>query len=212
VDITLFEIYNEFSKRLGEFGDIYLAGGCVRDHLMSRKAKDFDLFILNNILFNDFEKTKDKILEKLKDLPVVPSLVSWHKSEPYLVITVKYKGVEVQILLNPSFNVLELLSTFDWNVCLFAYGLSYGKEQFITQEIIENIGEGKELKLNKITFPLSTLRRGFRFSERFLMKLRKEDILSLCSQIVEKSKTGRDIGPEGNEPDMESLEKNVLVK
>jgi hypothetical protein len=205
--MKMFEIYKEFSSRLSEFGDCYLAGGCVRDYLRNKEAKDYDFFILNHNLWENFEESKQKILAKLIDLPISKSLVEWHKSEPYLVVSCEYDGVEIQILLNPAKTVDELLDTFDWNTCLFAYG----KGGITQKEFIQNIGPGKELKLNKVTFPLSTLRRGFRFSERFLMKIRREDINLLCGKILENSVKNNDIGPNGNEPDMSSLNKNILV-
>lgn len=205
--MNIFEIYTEFSNRLLEFGDCYLAGGCVRDHLMNKTAKDFDFFILNHTLWEDFKESKQKILAKLSDLPISKPLVEWHKSEPYLVVSCEYKGLEVQILLNPANTIDQLLDTFDWNTCLFAYG----KDGIFQKELIQNIGPNKELKLNKVTFPLSTLRRGFRFSERFLMKIRRDDIDLLCTKILENSKKNNNIGPAGNEPDMNSLNKNILV-
>ena len=208
----IFKIYNEFNDRFKGFGQVFLAGGCVRDFLMRRDPKDFDVFVINNELFKDFDNQKQLIKAKLADLIKVEPKVEWHKSEPYLVATVEFEGVEVQILFNPAKTIEELLSTFDWNVCLFAYGYTGGTiPQFICGESIENIGAGKDLKLNKLTFPLSTLRRGFRFSERFLMKLQKEDLIQITKAYFDKSQANNDIGPNGNTPDMESLKKNILV-
>lgn len=207
-------VYTKFHKELFEFGDCYLAGGCVRDHLMGRRAKDYDFFILNNSLFNNYDEISDKIKQKLSKYKTVNTKVEWHNSEPYLVITVKYMTYDVQILFNPARSIDELLDTFDWNTCLFSYGKSNIETcnpYFNNKETIENIGVGKELRLNKITFPLSTLRRGFRFSERFLMKLKKEDIISLSKEILINNEVGLNKGPIGNEPDMTSLSKNTLV-
>jgi hypothetical protein len=179
--MTPYEIFSEFSPRLEKFGKVVLAGGAVRDCLMQRKPKDWDIFVLTGSIF-PIEEIKKEVEISLQDFEKSQSVVEWHKSEPYLVENIRWNGSDVQILLSPYRNVEELFGSFDWNVCMFAFD---GKE-FILGESIANIGVGKELKLNKVTFPLSTLRRGFRFSERFKMKLKHSDMLILCRMVCEK--------------------------
>lgn len=161
---------------LNQFGKLVVAGGAVRDQLMARTPKDFDLFILTN------DKWNDGVAEAVKritaDYPDVKAEVEWHKSEPYLIRSLSFKSHEIQLMQSPFGSTDALLDSFDWNVCRFAFDGS-----FHTRELVENIGVGKELKLHKVTNPLSTLRRGFRFSERFLMRLRIEDVKLLCSKI-----------------------------
>ncbi len=205
--MTTTECLKLFNPRLSSFGQLCIAGGAVRDELMGVAPKDFDLFCLCNGDW-DFKDAKEQLSGRLDGLSASPPTVEWHKSEPYLVATIIVNGQQVQILANPAGSIEELISTFDWNVCLFART----ETEIYQQTAIEDIAVGKELKLNKVTFPLSTLRRGFRFSERFTMKLRNEDVHTLCGAILEKSKKGMGVGPEGNEPDMPSLEANTLVQ
>lgn len=197
----LFTVYREFVARLGRFGHIVVAGGAVRDHLMARVAKDFDLFVLDTRFDED---TRAAISEALADLEVVKPL-EFHNSEPYLVLTVRFEGVDVQVMCNPARTVEELVSTFDWNVCLFAFDVT----GFYAREDVANIGYGKPLKLQAVRFPMSTLRRGYRFSERFNMTLDHETVLQLCVQIVSKHGAA---GPNGAIPDMVALAANVLVE
>lgn len=198
-------VHSEFHQRLGKFGRVVIAGGAVRDTLMGKQPKDWDIFILKGEKF-DFKTAKPEIAATLEDLAKVAPVVDWHNSEPFLVATVKWNAMEVQVLVNPQPTMAHLIGTFDWNVCLFGYDGTY-----LHGEGIENIGVGKTLKLNRVTFPASTLRRGYRFSERFKMKLEYATVVDLCRQIAAKADAKKDVGPDGNEPDMPSLAKNILA-
>lgn len=203
---NLITVFNEFSGRLAQFGTVVAAGGAVRDSLMGREPKDYDIFVLPGHDGFDFDKLAKDIEPSLSDLEQVKPL-EWHNSEPYLIATVRWNGFEVQVLVNPEPDMASLVSTFDWNVCLFAYDGAV----FFQGEQIENIGYGKDLTLQKVTFPLSTLRRGFRFSERFKMKLKYDDIIDLCRRVVTNADKNAHKGPAGNEPDMEALSANMIV-
>jgi hypothetical protein len=200
------DVIKAFEPRVGGLGTLCVAGGAVRDELMNRTPKDFDLFLLYPGEF-EFKKLKEELQPRLKGLAINTPSVEWHRSEPYLVADVKLDGVDVQVLVNPAASPLALVQTFDWNVCLFART----EDEVIKLTELDEIASGKELRLNRVTFPLSTLRRGFRFSERFKMKLRKEDVVSLSRMIVANADAKKDKKPNGNEPDMPSLAANTLV-
>jgi hypothetical protein len=155
-----------------------IAGGAVRDSLMDKEPKDYDVFLMGHQYEDDI---KDKVIEVLKPYEKIYGL-EWHKSEPYLVTTIKVLDSEVQILVTPIRSIPELLNSFDWNVCLFAYGVHEGKLQVVQHAKIEDIGKDKFLKLNKLTYPLSTLRRGYRFSERFKMRLSSDDLEKIIAE------------------------------
>jgi tRNA nucleotidyltransferase/poly(A) polymerase len=42
----IFAVHSHFEPALREFGQVVIAGGAVRDHLLGRQAKDFDVFVL----------------------------------------------------------------------------------------------------------------------------------------------------------------------
>lgn len=168
------DILDKLRPLLGHLGEVVLAGGGIRDELMAREPKDYDAFILLGKPFS-FEYVREEVWEALEAVDEDRS-----GSTPFKAAEVIFEGTTVQIMLTPYKTVEELLASFDWNVCLFA---SDGVKTWALEEVA-NIGKGMELKLHKITYPLSTLRRGYRFSERFGMVLRQEDMIQLCTEVL----------------------------
>lgn len=180
-----FDVYTEFNSRLRHVGEVVLAGGSVRDFCLRTTGtpavtKDYDIFVLDQPPFDvSFETREDSIKSALEGLPTVEPKFPWHKSEPFLVRTVLFRGAEVQILNSPCSTVDDLLDTFDWDVSRFAYN------GFLHAPVpVSDIGFGKTLKLHSVTCPMSTLRRGIRFSERFGMRLEDETVRMLCEKVV----------------------------
>lgn len=169
-EYELHELYVHFADRLGH---VCIAGGAARDVQMFTRPKDIDLFV--------FFTPPDVIEKLLWDLAAV-TLLPWHKSEPFLVKTVEWHGHVVQIMHTPHSTIEALVDSFDWNVCRFAYD----RDGFHNFTPLDDIGAGKALKLHTVTFPLSTLRRGFRFSERFQMILDHTDIVRLAAMLVQQ--------------------------
>lgn len=156
------------------------AGGCVRDVLRDCPPKDYDIFILD---CENPDTARSEIAAKMCDDGFVPSDREHHISEPYLAGTYIIGGYPVQIMATHHKTKDELLDSFDWNVSRFAFdGIS------ATGEPLRNIGPGCELKLHKVTFPYSTLRRGFRFSERFQMSLPIETIDKIMEEAAKLKK------------------------
>lgn len=107
-------------------------------------------------------------------------LLDFHNSEPFLQSTVKFGAAVVQVMATPHLDVPSLLDSFDWNVSRFAFD-----GQTITDLCpVSEIGHGKPLVLHRITFPASSLRRGYRFSERFQMVFQPDDVMRLCEAVV----------------------------
>lgn len=174
---SLEKVYQEFNRRLSPFGTVVLAGGCVRDLLMNCYPKDYDVFVLGKIT----EDQLDAVSGALSDMEIVESS-EFHNSEPYLVRTVRYEGAIVQIMCSEYPDVDKLLDSFDWNVSRFAFS---GTPESIKQLMsVDLILPGQPLELHKITFPTSSLRRGFRFSERFGMKINDGDLHKLCVAVL----------------------------
>ena len=179
------EVYDLIRHQL-HLENFVIGGGMVRDALRNSIAKDIDVFVLDDGTHKTFTEAKEDILERTKSLPFIESKIEWHKSEPFLVKSFSNAYGDVQVMARNINTVEELLDTFDWNVSLFAFD---GKRVY-ARESVEEIGVGKELKLQACTYPVSTLRRGFRFSERYTMKFNKSDIVFLCNKILEKQETG----------------------
>lgn len=198
------EVYREFSFRLEGLGEVVIAGGAVRDALLGQLPKDYDVFVLNN--YHSYKELTAKIIERLgSNIPqwtihpidLIPSNIQ------SLSETIKkeddYKGRVaancfnvidnkiVQIITSGCSSLKELIDTFDWTICMHGYDGNVISKY----PIDDQIGLGKDLILNSTDTPLNTLRRGFRFSERFQMNIPNNTILLLCAKILETDKNGK---------------------
>lgn len=172
---SVVSVYAEFKRRLGDLGTVVVAGGAVRDDLMGRAPKDFDVFVLG-VPFTD--ESAQAVRDTCVDVPSIEAL-DFHKSEPFLAVSLNWNGVMVQVMCSPLTSTAALLDSFDWNVSRFAFdGECHALED------IGNIATGKPLRLHRVTYHQSTLRRGFRFSERFGMVFTRADVVDLCRGIV----------------------------
>lgn len=181
----VFEVRASFEQVLGHIGSVVVAGGAVRDYLMDRQPKDFDVFVLSDKRVFDFVKTRTEIDAALVSFPK-KDVLEWHKSEPFLIATIHREPADIQIMLTPCETAEELVGTFDWNVSLFA--LTEGR-RIIAGMQVKEICHGGTLALQRVTYPKSTLRRGFRFSERFEMKFATDDIARLCEMVGGANRT-----------------------
>src|SRR5688572_22395647 len=97
-----------------DLGRAVIAGGAVRDMLLGKKEfKDIDVFLLMGEKF--VQKDLQRIVgPRLKDFPGVDLQLEWHKSEPFLVKSLKIHDTEVQVMASPHSTLAELVTTFDW--------------------------------------------------------------------------------------------------
>ncbi len=160
-----------------------LAGGAVRDHLLFRSPRDYDIFLLS-----DTVHTPDLGLTAISDDEDVPTYAD---SIADFTILCQYRspsGIPIQVIRHNSLNSVDaLLDYFDWNVCQFAFGVEMG----VVKRMNENSIARGTLRLSNLDraseSPLTTLRRGFRFVERYKMTMYREDLLLLCESIMELS-------------------------
>jgi hypothetical protein len=149
-----------------------LVGGAVRDLLLEREPKDWDIYFLDS--------TADDLREKFKahtnDLDTRPFL----RHEDLAAELLAPFG-HVQIMATPYSQADLLLDSTDWNVSAFAFdgGL-------IQREDPANIRAGQPLRLLTVSNPMSTLARGFEFSSRFKMLFQSRDVYSLCLAITQR--------------------------
>jgi hypothetical protein len=163
----MLEVFAEFSSLIST--PCVMAGGAVRDHLLGREPRDFDLFV-----FDAFDHSP---LSKFRR--IVPHWTVGYGTSR--VTTYEWLGVEVQIVRWPGTSDVEsLLGTFDWNVCLFAYD---GRE-FTKRMDERDIRAGKPLRLQFTEDPNGTLRRGYRFAERFRMVIDPGALRRLCRSVA----------------------------
>lgn len=169
------ELLQDMSKRTGV--RCVLAGGAVRDLLMGRAPKDYDVFALG---------TTELPTHAFDGLTPVETA---HQYEPFLQGTFQVESLIVQVMAVKHTKMSELIDTFDWYTSCFGYDPRYSTAPEARIKT-DDIGPGKILKLQKMTYPLSTLRRGFRFSERWAMSIDDGDLAKLClgaaSEIIKR--------------------------
>jgi hypothetical protein len=175
--VLLHDIWQEFNRRLSHLGTVVIAGGAVRDHHLNRLPKDVDVFILG-ARSSDRNTIRQNALAGLEVVP--PTAMSDYQLGP--VATVTYRGLDVQVMVTPHTTIASLLTSFDWNVCKFAYG-EYG---FTNGEVVDNLLPGNRLVLGTIGRPTTNLRRGFNFATRYNLRLDTSDLVTLCTRIVEE--------------------------
>ena len=162
---TLADVYAEFAAALQV--PFCIAGGAVRDHLLGLPPKDYDLFV--------FERYDRRRLAGYQQGPAAVGYDAWH------VANVEWRGQAVQIIGPLAYrDIDELLDGFDWNVCQFAYD---------GQRVIQRMDAGEIsrrgwLRLTSDRTPHVSLRRGFRFSERYRMDILPADLERLCRLIA----------------------------
>jgi hypothetical protein len=170
------EVYQHFAKLVGV--RCALAGGALRDELSGNVPKDYDLFT-----FGQFDKgavlaTGCEVLDDKGTEYAGFSLQA--------CLTVLWRGVRVQIIHRPErgHDVDSLLDSFDWQFCCVA--LDDGG--LVSRIDPSKIGPGNLLRLNSTgaasRTAVRTLRRGFRFTERFGMQIHDGDLAALCAEII----------------------------
>lgn len=175
-----------------------IAGGAVRDHLVGRKPKDYDVFVLSGKLGPPMvSKLVKQIREAVLTLSADTEVFSGvsHLSFPAVG---KYDGHssitpiaefnfwthKVQIMVFPGSTVESLLNSFDYPICCVAYK-DYHPVQthWNVKKILRDHGY-LLLNTTKLPAPQITLRRGYDFAARYGLKLSETTVKYLCSQIA----------------------------
>ena len=122
---------------------VAIAGGAVRDKLMGAEIKDIDLFVQD-------KETEDKLMTFLKNNGKEGNINS--QTANYT-----YEGKWVQVVREKYYDMstTQVIDSFDFTICqamVTVNGLKVGEHFW------ESIAT-KHLRINKITFPLSTLER-----------------------------------------------------
>lgn len=182
---TLDEVYAEFESRLGHLGKVVIAGGAVRDTLLERTPKDFDVFVLDKHGVGCTEVLKADAVLRLADLDS-PDDPKWlYGLSDGFTGTYIWRGVYVQIMFVDFATTEELLASFDWNITRYGFD---GK--IVTEEPIFYNKDGKPylrdliLTPGNIRWPRSSMKRGMDFAKRYRLRLRRGDLLRLVDGIL----------------------------
>lgn len=128
----------------------WLAGGALRDYFMGVTIKtDYDLFFPSEI-----EYEKAKVFFKTKEAEV-----KWESDNG---MKVKYDGRSFDLVKKYFPTPQDTIDAFDFTVSMFAVDnekVYYGKSTFIDLA-------KRQLMINKITYPASTMSRAFRYYKK----------------------------------------------
>lgn len=146
------EIYNKIIlTELKEAGiKCWIAGGCLRDYFMAVKiTTDYDLFFPNEI---EYEKTKTFF--KTKDAEI-----KWESDNG---MKVKYNKRTFDLVKKYFDNPQSTIDAFDFTTSMIAVDnekIYHGETTFIDLS-------KRQLMINKITYPASTMSRAFRYYKK----------------------------------------------
>lgn len=191
---------------------IVIAGGAVRDFLMfgqARFIKDIDIFVLQckdtdlnkeaqiftQCLSNLLLSTKPK---NEKGMPytcltgyddnnaLIDTVPQWNEQMSYDLppnIHMENKTMHTQIIFSKAESVEDLLETFDWGACKFAFD---GKR--VLTPGLDDYKKGY-LQLGHTHDPMRALRRGFYLEEKYKYSeypivLRREEVIALTALMI----------------------------
>ena len=158
----------------------WLAGGALRDYFMGVPIKtDYDIFFPNEM---EYEKTKTYF--KAKNAEII-----WESDNG---MKVKHEGKKFDLVKHYFESPQTTIDAFDFTVSMFAVDnekVYYGESSFIDLS-------KRQLMINKITYPASTMSRAFRYYQKgFSMCMGEMQKMVLSIQDMPKPE------PETNEGD-----------
>ena len=128
----------------------WIAGGALRDYFMAVKiTTDYDLFFPNE---GEYEKAKTFFKAKEAE-------VKWESDNG---MKVKYNGKTYDLVKKFFESPQSTIDAFDFTVSMFAVDnekVYYGETTFIDLA-------KRQLMINKITYPASTMSRAFRYYKK----------------------------------------------
>jgi hypothetical protein len=128
----------------------WIAGGAIRDYFMGTKIKtDYDLFFPNE---EQYEKAKKHFINN-------NAAIKWESDNG---MKFSYKGRTYDLIKHYFTGAQETIDNFDFTVSMFAVDrdkVYYGETSFIDLA-------KRQLMINKITYPASTMSRAFRYHKK----------------------------------------------
>ncbi len=130
--------------------NVWIAGGAVRDYFMGvRITTDYDLFFPSE---DDYQKAKQFFISNNCE-------VKWESDNG---MKVRYSGKTYDLVKKFFQSPQETIDAFDFTVSMFAVDtvkLYHGESSFIDLA-------KRQLMINKITYPASTMSRAFRYYKK----------------------------------------------
>lgn len=162
---TVEEVYQEFADALQT--PFVIAGGAVRDELLGRRPKDYDLF-----LFGPYDRRR---LDRYTKGPPQKGY------RAFQLVNLVWRTAAIQVVSDRGDRTVDrLLDTFDWSICLFAFDGNV----LHCREDVSNIGPGQSLWLNSDSTAQASIRRGYSFAARYEMVLDPDDMEHLRAKAA----------------------------
>lgn len=163
----------------------WIAGGALRDYFMAVKiTTDYDLFFPNEV---EYEKAKTFFKTKQAE-------VKWESDNG---MKVKYNGKTYDLVKKFFESPQNTIDSFDFTVSMFAVDnekVYYGETTFIDLA-------KRQLMINKITYPASTMSRAFRYYKKgFTMCQGEMKKMVEAIQAMPKDEKKEDENGNTNEP------------
>lgn len=177
-------------KEMKESGVVcWIAGGSVRDYFMGVPMKtDYDMFFPNEM---EYEKAKVYFNAKKAE-------IKWESENGMKVI---YENKTIDLVKKFFATPQDTIDAFDFTVSMFAIDFEkvyHGETSFIDLS-------KRQLMINKITYPASTLSRAFRYYKKgFVMckgEMKKliESIQQMPKEIPASDNVDNEQSPSGGE-------------
>lgn len=171
----------------------WIAGGAIRDYFAGIPHKtDYDLFFPDE---QNFMAAKKYFTDN-------DASVKWESDNGIKVV---YKGKTYDLVKKYFANPKDTIDAFDFTVSMFAVdseAVYHGETSFIDLS-------KRQLMINKITYPASTLSRAFRYTKKgygLCLGEMQKIILSIQEMPKEPNKDGEE-SPVGNEGEESSGDK-----
>jgi hypothetical protein len=152
-ELPLFEVLADLPT-LYEYGP-WLAGGALRRTLTNQKLEtDFDFFFRDKVQLEKFAAELER-----------KGLTKRRETQHHVHYSGKVAGAtrEVQLIRFKYYeNAIDVINSFDFTICQFAFDgttLTAGDHAFW------DLGR-KRLAINKITYPVSTMRRVLKYAKQ----------------------------------------------
>lgn len=117
------------TKEIKIENNFVIAGGYIRDSLIGEKYSDIDIFILKNDSDYNFEDINLKSLISIFDDSKTKLVFNSPKMKTYIT-NVLESPEKIQIIKSEHRTIEDLLESFDFTICQFAYSLT-NKEDFL---------------------------------------------------------------------------------
>lgn len=170
----------------------WIAGGAIRDYFMAVKiTTDYDLFFPNEI---EYEKAKTFFKAKEAE-------VKWESDNG---MKVKYKDKTYDLVKKFFDTPQTTIDAFDFTVSMFA--VDYDKVYFGETTFIDLAK--KQLMINKITYPASTMSRAFRYYKKGFTMCQgemKKMVEAIQAMPKEETKPNEDTNNTDNPPSGEGV-------